>query len=336
MALLLIEARFADKRGKSAPVDPDLQLDLFIPGEVVPLVTLKTNTVPPIQFLSRGTGTYYFVKIETDDYPFDTRGIRAVWSAKREGQLLNPPTLIQTYPLSTSRFAILLKGDVVDYVKTKLGFPLVSIELSDEQLATAVDTTMEVYNRYIPKEKWGVVDATPGIQKYQVVEEAKYRGVCDVQFIRKEGVPLISDPLFGREYPRGQQLDFNQYVLGISFFDTLLRVTSQEPEHEWDENEQVLWIETKGQSFKVSYLYMMDRTIDEVLPYHREWFRKMALAQGKEMLGRIRSKFGAIPGASAGSVNLDGEVLLGEAREEIERLELSIQDSMRPVPPTWE
>jgi len=334
--LLVIEAAFRDKRGMAVTVDTDVQLDLFVPGEAAPEETITFSSDPAIELQVRGTGTYYFARINPQDYAFDHRGIHAVWSAKLGGQLLDPPMIVQTYQVPSTTEKILLRQEVIDWMKQKLGFPLVVVELNDAHLNNAVDQALEIYNRYIPLEKWAALTTVPSLQKYPL-PEGPGRGVVDVQFIRAEGVPLISDPLFGREYPRGQQLDFNQYVLGISFFDTLLRVTSQEAEWDWDENEpSFLFIQTKAQSYKISYRYLLDRRIEQVLPSNHDWFRRMSLAQAKTILGRVRAKYAAIPAASAGSVQLDGNKILDEAEKEVLSLEQDVQRFMRPVPPLWE
>ena len=56
-------------------------------------------------------------------------------------------------------------------------------------------------------------------------------------------------------------------------------------------------------------------TYNEINAHGRQWIRKYTLALSKELLGIIRSKYGAMP-LPNGEVNLDGEALKGEGREE--------------------
>ena len=51
----------------------------------------------------------------------------------------------------------------------------------------------------------------------------------------------------------------------------------------------------------------------------KQWIRRFALALSKEMLGQIRSKFGAIP-IPGESVTLNGTDLISQGREEQEKL----------------
>jgi hypothetical protein len=54
---------------------------------------------------------------------------------------------------------------------------------------------------------------------------------------------------------------------------------------------------------------------DKINSIGKQWIRRYALALAKEMLGRVRSKFGAIP-IPGESVTLDGDKLLAEGKEE--------------------
>tara|TARA_Y100001938_G_C8097538_1_gene439150 strand:- start:3238 stop:4527 length:1290 start_codon:yes stop_codon:yes gene_type:complete len=56
----------------------------------------------------------------------------------------------------------------------------------------------------------------------------------------------------------------------------------------------------------------------------KQWIRRFALSISKEMLGQIRSKFGAIP-IPGNNVNLNGDKLITEAREEQKMLREELQ-----------
>ena len=47
----------------------------------------------------------------------------------------------------------------------------------------------------------------------------------------------------------------------------------------------------------------------------KQWIRRYALAVAKEMLGQVRSKFATVP-IPGESINLNGDALLGQAKEE--------------------
>lgn len=56
----------------------------------------------------------------------------------------------------------------------------------------------------------------------------------------------------------------------------------------------------------------------------KQWIRRFALSLAKEMLGQIRSKFGAIP-IPGNNVNLNGDKLITESREEQKMLREELQ-----------
>ena len=66
----------------------------------------------------------------------------------------------------------------------------------------------------------------------------------------------------------------------------------------------------------IPYKFIPYSTINSV---GRQWIRKYSLALSKELLGIIRSKYGSMP-LPNGEVNLDGEALKAEGREEKNQL----------------
>ena len=56
-------------------------------------------------------------------------------------------------------------------------------------------------------------------------------------------------------------------------------------------------------------------TYGEINAHGRQWIKKHTLALSKELLGIIRSKYASLP-LPNGEVNLDGEALKSEGREE--------------------
>ena len=188
-------------------------------------------------------------------------------------------------------------------------------------------------------ERYTFIDMILGQDSYPMTHIPE-RGPFDVKFIRREGVPLISDPLFGREYPRGQQLDFDQYVLGISFWEMLNRVTSQEPEWVWDANSRTLFINAGGTNvagasgnYFVMVRYFQSVALDKVRNDHFRWFKRYCLCQAKLILAQIRGKFdGKIP-APGGGAQMNFRSLQDEADKELEKLEQDLRGMMPPPPP---
>ena len=71
-------------------------------------------------------------------------------------------------------------------------------------------------------------------------------------------------------------------------------------------------------------------TYEEINAAGRQWIRKMTLALSKELLGIIRSKYASMP-IPNGEVNLDGEGLKAEGREEKTQLLEELKEFLESV-----
>ena len=71
-------------------------------------------------------------------------------------------------------------------------------------------------------------------------------------------------------------------------------------------------------------------TYSEINSTGRQWIRKYCLALSKELLGIIRSKYASMP-LPNGEVNLDGEALKGEGREEKTQLLDELKEFLESV-----
>jgi len=81
-------------------------------------------------------------------------------------------------------------------------------------------------------------------------------------------------------------------------------------------------------SLKLGILFSRPMTEGEA--DQQEWIHKYSLAWAKEILGRVRSKYGSVPGPS-GEMQLDGATLLSEAQQEKEKLETEIISISEPL-----
>lgn len=330
---LMIEVKFENELRQGISVDNDLTLKLFRDDfDATPVAVLTLTTGPEkIERKVTSLGSIYYARVGTD--VFMGSPIRAEWYGKIKGQPFTVSPIVQFYRVPSVSNVFLSSIEVRDFILSKLGFPVVDVELSNDQLATSIDQGLRLYNRWIPKFKFGSIQLIAGKTEYDIPEFG--RGILDVQYVRKEGIPLISDPLFGREYPRGQQLDFDQYVLGTSFFKTLLTVTGQDLEWKWEEsNPTKLYIQAQAQSYVIAYAYAVDKRIEEISPAHHELFLRISLMNAKGILGEVREKYGEVP-APAGKITLNGAQLKKEYADELKENTEDLRALQPPVPPTW-
>jgi hypothetical protein len=330
--LLVLEAAFM-KNGKAQAVDNDLVLRLFNLGDnnqIFSDITFLSN--PAINKKVSGGGVYYFVRINPE--LFDG-SVEAKWFAKIKNVSFDPYPQISVHNATKTSERILLASEILHWILRKLGWPKVSVELTEEQIAECIDDVLTEYNRFLPKLKYGNITLVGGQNYYKIPECG--RGILDVQFRKKEGNPVVSDPLFGRDYPRGSRIDFDNYVLSTSFFETLLKKTGQEPIWRWEPSDPLtLFINTGDYSrtfYKVSYCYVVDNRLEEINPSYHDLFKRMALTRAKMVLGEVREKFGNSIITPSGNVNINGDKLKTEAFEAWEKLREELAGLQIPMWP---
>lgn len=339
---IIFEFVHRNVNGRGQAVDADIRVDFFEGDE---LVTPKESRVLGVTERDSivqtvvGLDTFYTTTLDAITFAGGKK-ITAKWFANDGGTPTDPNPLVEVKPYP--RTGILNFDDIKGYVREFLGFPVVNVEITDQQLNRVVERALEKYNQHMAELRRGVVILVPGQNKYPL-PDVPDRGISRVEFLRKEGTPLISDPLFGREYPRGQQLDFDQFALGQSFFKTLLRITSQEPEWRWEVSDKTLYIDIGGTdvsgdsgSFFVTFEFFQERRLETLPNNHFRWFRAYSLALAKEMVGRVRMKFSGAINAPGGQLTLDGQILLEESKAEQERLGDEIRSWEPELPPMME
>ena len=92
-----------------------------------------------------------------------------------------------------------------------------------------------------------------------------------------------------------------------------------------DRNNNVFGSTTHTSDFSdINYDFMVYKQINSP---GRQWIRKYTLALAKELLGEIRSKYGAIP-SPGGDISLDGDTLRTEASAEKENLIAQLREDL--------
>jgi len=341
MALpVLLDIRFVnDDTGLGDVVDQDLSVQIFQAGAVTVTETRALGTDSSVSIVqgSDAQGTFYYTYIDASNY---VQGrITAKWYANQLGIQVDPfPTVLTAeYPIASG----VNSDSIRQYVFNMLGFPSVAVELTSGQLATCMNEALTVYNRWCARELSDTVVLSAGIFAYPLPGVGS-RGVADVQFVRKQQLNLTSFPFFGREFPIWPQIQFDEFVLSQSHWETVRRQASVEPEWTWRVENGTLYISLGGPSgsqdpslYDVSYRYYADVAIDQIPVSHHAWFRQYALAVAKEILGRTRGKWSGTVPSPGGTLTLDAAQLLDESRQDRQRLEDDLRSLAPAVPPVW-
>lgn len=222
-----------------------------------------------------------------------------------------------------------------DYVRSELGSGLFQVELTDEQINNAITDALLLYGSRVPVIWSRIIPISPDKRMYPLNHDAGY-GVFDVEFITDDVRPasVFYMGLLGDQVPLNSVM-LADYDTFLRYRKTMMRATSVLPQWDWLETENALMLYAPVFNLQACYYWHMPRKLSEVRLEHQRWIRNYVLAQSKLQLGKTRSKFqGVLPGP-AQNLQLNGDTLCAEAREEIKDLEeylLSIQNSEMVLP----
>lgn len=334
--LIVIEQSFM-RDGRACSVDSDLRVEIKNLNTDLVVQELSFNTDPKIERKVTNGGVYYYARLNTQ--LFENSLIEVSWYARISGQKWQEYPVKQIHGTSDTNEKILLSSEVRDWVLRKLGWPKVSVELNESHISEAIGDALILLNRFVPKIEYGELNMVGGKKEYDLQPPAPGRGILDVQFRRKEGNPIIHDPIFGRDYPRYSRIDFDHYVLATTFFETLLNTTGQAQLWRWHPSQpKKLFIDTGDASrsfYLVSYAFAVDRRLEEISPAHQLVFKRTVLSYAKETLGEIREKFGDQVATANGQVSLNGKTLKAEAEKELEQVTEDIRGLQLPIWPQF-
>lgn len=229
-----------------------------------------------------------------------------------------------------------VREQIKDYVLLMLGAPVVKVELDEQQLDAAVDLSLQVFEDYAGREYFDyyVFNTVPGKSVYTlpadvgIVRNVFYKETGTMGFQQSDlggalpieyyypgsaggsltaGLMDPTQPMWGR---MGEWTLYKQYEQMFS------RLSSNLGGWEWVGgmcNIKLYPIPFRVHPVVVHYL--------QKRPDYKQVTQAMqegALIFAKEMLGRVRSKFASPPGPGGG-MQLDGDKLLAEAREDKEK-----------------
>ncbi len=229
-----------------------------------------------------------------------------------------------------------VREQIKDYVLLMLGAPVVKVELNEQNLDGAVDLALQIFEDYAPREYFNyyVFNTTPGKSIYTLpadvgmVRNVFYKSQPSLTFNASDlgGALPIEYYYPGGSYAsiQGGLMDPNQpmyghmgeWVLYKQYEQMYNRLSSQIGGWEWIGgycNIKLYPVPCRCSAVIVHYLQKKP-DFQQVTQAMQEG----ALIFAKMMLGRIRSKYKSLPGPQGG-IQLDGEALIQEAREDKEK-----------------
>lgn len=217
-----------------------------------------------------------------------------------------------------------------DWILTKLGYPLVSVELTDSQLNACIADGISLYSKYAyTPEKYLIVNTKfykPGVgidlHGYNIMS------VKDISLQRDNLFGMMGGDMFFGPYAFfGQGVGSPGFGMGSTssvgswttfhniheWFDVAKRLMGQ-VDWQYDERTQILTLMPEPQCHKDNFILL---TVNQQPPveqyYGNEYCRRLILAECKILLGTIRKKFSSISLIGGGSIDTS---IGDEGREE--------------------
>lgn len=224
--------------------------------------------------------------------------------------------------------------DLIKILNGQLGWPQLCVELQEEQFNIAIDNALQNYRQLSSgayRRGFVLYRLIPGQQKYYLNSAIdKTDHIVDIHKIHRCG-PLgvfgggpndVWSQAFAQQYYNlaAGGGDILSTHLVAAYGEELNRLFAGDLTFQWDEasHELILLRAIRG-SETVIIEAMLERTEQEILKdrWCQQYIQNWALAELKMMLGLIRSKFSSGTPGPGGTINLNGELLVSEARQDM-------------------
>lgn len=230
------------------------------------------------------------------------------------------------------------KEAIREFVRTSLGHPTIGVELEDNHIDLATDQALRLFNRYFFKLEPHVVYEQYGDVAIDLGEDAQ--GVVDVKVMFPETQRIyaqmnIFEIMYRMVFPR---LPIGQWYELRSFYEMYQRVRGTEPDWYLDEFSKKLYVDCWSGPYDVFYVVSKELDLTSLgngKGMYWERFLEAALAYSKQILARIRGRFGDSVPAPGGMLASDASVLRDEARAEIEKTEAFLKSASRVFAPVF-
>lgn len=229
---------------------------------------------------------------------------------------------------------------LIKILKGQMGWPQVCVELNEEQFNIAIDNALQTFRQKADNayaQRFVVMTVNPFQQTYYLNDPRqktdKIVNVTKIGRVDQLGAGQINDPVYGQlfipsVYGNPGQTDLVSIHLMRQLSESYERIFAGNFMFTWDEASRQLYIQRNiPRAERVILEVVMERTEQELMSdrYAQQWIQGWAMAELKETLGLIRTKYSAVAGPNGG-VTLNGDLLLSEARLDFEDLQRQILD----------
>jgi len=207
-----------------------------------------------------------------------------------------------------------------NWILTELGYPLITVELTDDQIDQAINNAFEIYTKYADfGEKYLALCLADYDQTNDYFDLSAYN-IAAVYGMDTQGNSFLgggdtifsisnamlqsgSYPFFGNG---GMGGGWVTYQLAHEFTALANRMSGSGYSYDYDVYNKTLKLYPKPVSTATDYIIITCEMIpsDEQL-FGNEYLKRFALAYSKIMLGTVRKKFGDIPLLGGATVNTE-------------------------------
>lgn len=244
--------------------------------------------------------------------------------------------------VSTDKIAIGTDGSyderlrLIKVLKNQLGWPVQCVELKEEHFNVAIDNALDNYRawsdaaykmRYVlftvieGQQTYYLNSAVDGTDKIVNVDKIHRLNILGANSLNWDSNVYFQT--FLNQYYSSGYTDILSIHLMHSLSEDFQRIFAGDFTFLWDEPSRELLITRRiARTEKVILECMMERTEQELIldRYAKQFLQNWALAETKMQLGLIRSKFSSGTPGPGGAINLNGELLISEARQDMTEL----------------
>lgn len=194
-----------------------------------------------------------------------------------------------------------------NYILVNLGYPLVTIELTDEMLATCINESIETFTKYASQDQdFLAIDLTGYVANSGILLPDSVTSVMavndsslslqggDVNRLFSLPNALMNGGMLVAPQPGyGQGYSWMNYELAMQNLDLIKRMLGGGFDFNFNVRTKVLklWPDPALEKITGVLVAGVERIRDDTYQYGEQWVKSYALALSKIILGRVRGKY---------------------------------------------
>tara|TARA_R110002020_G_scaffold142235_1_gene314329 strand:+ start:3250 stop:4134 length:885 start_codon:yes stop_codon:yes gene_type:complete len=246
--------------------------------------------------------------------------------------------------LNRSRFSDVVEfgkfyGIIKDSILSRLGSPVIRVELTDHQILTVIDEAVSKLDFHAPN--WCTNYMTFKTIKNRNMYEMPRFVMNSLQFVaykksllsvaQQEGtlefdffIKYFQDNFLFKDF------QITDFLLMTMHLEQLRKILGRDGTFEVVDNKYIA-VYPVPQAIEEVIVQFRSLNSDTLHPFYVNWLQKYATANAKVILGGIRGKYSTLP-SPGGGAKLNGDSLVKEGQDEMEKLETVLFDEIEEPP----